>query len=433
MNKLNKTFEQGQVLTHTELNSITGKVDEIVELLSSLGNNDDQNGQGTGTSGMTPLQIQDKIDQAKKALQDTLDKQLKSLWDAIGQIDKLPDGIKKIENDFDWAVFVKNTQEGIAYLSEFKQAYNDITLGTYAKKLEEIDKWYTAIGSQIKLTPSDISMILGAFDEDGNVKVNAASIYMAITENGDGHTLSSELHMNADQVIIGGDVTLTGGLTVGEQLNAINGYIDTLKASSIDTETLTASLQGDINTLKSKMVIVDGQLEAIQATVNDLNVDNTATIKQAIIDDLTTGDLTITGTLHYNKIVGGVKRITSFSQTQLEDGDYFVINEWGSTSSPSSYPTIILPMNPTAGQTLFIQCGSGCIKVKANKQIRYAFAMPIVASGVTGGVTGYSVNWGTCSANDSIDVFDAKWQGVVQFIYDGSSWQQLIHNIRTTA
>ena len=215
MNRLNKTFEQNQILTAEELNAITGKVDEIVALLSSLNSN----------SGITEAQVQNKINDAKAEL-----------------------------------------EELIAAAEE--------RMGN----------------SGIEITPEQISIILNNFDENGNPIYNPAALILAINNKG-----QSVAGINADNVIINGDTTVTSRLSALDL--AIAG-----KASAAELEALTAKIN-TLNVIDSTTigigdffkVYADGQAGGISIDTNGGQYPDE-------IDISNNGGLSIVGESEYFKV-----------------------------------------------------------------------------------------------------------------------------------
>lgn len=210
-------------------------------------------------------------------------------------------------------------------------------------------------------------------DENG---VKPAAIIGSITDN-NGKLISS-IGISADQITIDGNTTLTGKLT------------------------------------------------ALDADIANINVPDTATIKNAVISDIEAGNVTITGTLHYNKIVGNVQQV---SQSTYLDGNSYFVQFTGSFSADSSnWPTIFLPSASDGietGQTIFLDCGTRCFVLGTtgpSVQVYY------IGTSSTDDPEIQTTTL-TVPNNNGIKVLDAGWNGVVQFLYNGSIWVQLIHNI----
>lgn len=325
MNKLNKTFQSGNVLTAAELNLLTAKIDEIVNNLPS------STTPTNSTDGVTEQDIIDRVNSAKSQLEE----QIAAIRTQILQFD-------------DGNTHVRTDQE---LLDLFKSAGKEV-LVYYGVCDSEGHPFFSAL-----------------IDEDG---VKPAAIIGAITDNNG--NLSSSIGISADQIILDGNTTLTGKLT------------------------------------------------ALDADIANINIPDTATIKNAVISDIEAGNVTITGTLHYNRIIGNVTSVSS--TTQLQDAAYFVQFTGPSTADVSQYPTLTLPAAPEVGQTLFINVGSKCCKLAANKPIDYFYMYDELSNGE------YSIWSGRINTGETLNVADAGWNGVVQFIYTGTLWQQLIHNIR---
>lgn len=477
MNKLNKTFEQGQVLTHSELNDITQKIDEIAELLSSL---DKNNGNNSGSS-LTALQIQEKINKAKADLQKLVDKQIEELKNSIKKLEDLEEGRTEVNTEEEWAEYRKQIDDLSTRVGSIELTYDKIDLTVYEKmkkSMDDFDTW----SSQLSIKPNQISLLVALFDENDKLVIPPASIIAAIVD--DNGKLKSEIGISADNVIIDAqNTTLTGKLTglhaefadmlapyatidrlssdianvnnlIGKSISsneintnnisALNAKFDDLK---VEGDTTVEKLNALTTVVSGKATITDLQNEKAsikQAVIDSLEIPNEASITRAVIDQLviptsaeikqavieeldvddlitrklTAGDLTVTGVLHYNKIIGDVKNVTQ--SLTLSDDAYFV---QVANQNYNNYITLTLPTNPDPGQTIFIG-GTKYYKLKSNKNI-VVYYRDIVPE------ENYKqyLRYKTISPENSQNAFDAGWDGCVQFIYTGQYWQQLIHNI----
>ena len=220
---------------------------------------------------------------------------------------------------------------------------------------------------------------------------------------------------------IGKDTTVVKKASIIASINNSGESGVTINADKVNLQGYVTAQELESNYLKSN------QLDSISAdikagVIEDLEVPDTATIKNAVISDIEAGNVTITGTLHYNRIIGNVTSVSS--TTQLSDTTYFVQFTGASTADVSQYPTLTLPAAPEVGQTLFINVGSKCCKLAANKPIDYFYMYDELSNGE------YSIWSGRINTGETLNVANAGWNGVVQFIYTGTLWQQLIHNIR---
>ena len=166
--------------------------------------------------------------------------------------------------------------------------------------------------------------------------------------------------------------------------------------------------------------VTTSQLAATNARIDNLNIPNEATIKSAVISDIEAGNVTVTGDLHYNKLLGNVEDVSS---GQIQANTYFAMFTGPATAG--TYPAIALPQNPSRGQTIFIGVGSKCFMLYASNTIKYYKKEDLTGNqdyGIVGPLT--------ANANDQINVFECDWNGVIEFIYTGTEWHQLIHNIR---
>lgn len=376
MNKLNKTFYSGNVLTAAELNLLTAKIDEIVNNLPSSTTPTDS------TNGVTEQDIIDQVNAAKAELQALIDQLDADLSDLLARVNNIPTGNSETNTDTESLRTVKDDL-GVAFRYMGITKNND---GSYSYNTQfgssaivaGIGQALAAIQTHVDTNGTTIAGIRANYyqdgtDSDGNPiykpVYDGASIIASINSTG-----QSTVGISADKVTINGDTTLTGKLT------------------------------------------------AISADLANINVPDTATIKNAVISDIEAGNVTITGTLHYNRIIGNVVSVSS--TTQLQDAAYFVQFTGPSTADVSQYPTLTLPAAPEVGQTLFINVGSKCCKLAANKPIDYFYMYDELSNGE------YSIWSGRINTGETLNVANAGWNGVVQFIYTGTLWQQLIHNIR---
>ena len=376
MNKLNKTFYSGNILTAAELNLLTSKIDEIVNNLPTSTTPTDP------TNGITEQDIIDKVNIAKAELQVLIDQLDADLSDLLIRVNNIPTGNNETNTDTDSLRTVKDDL-GVAF------RYMGITKnddGTYSYNTQfgssaivtGIGQALAAIQTHVDTNGNTIAGIRANYYQDGTDNngnpiykpvYDGASIIASINSNGD-----SSVGISANKITLDGNVTLTHKLT------------------------------------------------GLDADIARINVPDTATIKNAVISDIEAGNVTITGTLHYNRIIGNVTSVSS--TTQLQDTAYFVQFTGPSTADVSQYPTLTLPAAPEVGQTLFINVGSKCCKLAANKPIDYFYMYDELGNGE------YSIWSGRINIGETLNVADAGWNGVVQFIYTGTLWQQLIHNIR---
>ena len=376
MNKLNKTFQSGNILTAAELNLLTSKIDEIINNLPTSTTPTDP------TDGITEQDIIDKVNIAKAELQALIDQLDADLSDLLVRVGNMDNGNTETNTDTESLKTVKDDL-GVAFRYMGITKNND---GTYSYNTQfgssaivaGIGQALAAIQTHVDTNGNTIAGIRANYYQDGTDSegnpiykpvYDGASIIASINSNGD-----SSVGINANKITLDGNTTLTGKLT------------------------------------------------ALDADIASINVPDTATIKNAVISDIEAGNVTITGTLHYNRIIGNVTSVSS--TTQLQDTAYFVQFTGQATADVSQYPTLTLPAAPEVGQTLFINVGSKCCKLAANKPIDYFYMYDEL------GNSEYSIWSGRINIGETLNVANAGWNGVVQFIYTGTLWQQLIHNIR---
>lgn len=388
--KLNKTFQKDQILRSSELNSITGKIDDVIskigEVITYINTFNDLEGDGgSETDSISESTIKSWIADAIAQLKTIIDESDEDLNDRIKTLEEADEGPTEEDDEEHWVKIFKKTfnitdpdtqtsQQIMNAIMQRMQVINedgkpawDVT--ALQEIQDDLQTVKTKVGS-IEVLSDKISLIVK--EENGEDVVDRAAIIASIN-NG-----QSTVGIEATNIILDGNTTLT-------------------------------------------------QAIADKITVADLNAAK-ADIKQQVVGDLEAGNVTITGDLHYNRIIGNSKTVST--TTALTNSDYFVqINN----SNSDNYIVVTLPSSDlVAGQTLFIDCGSKYFKLKSTTApIKYFYAQPKMASGVSGGITGYEVWDTTASVGDEINAYDSGWNCVVQFIYTGSQWQQLIHNIRT--
>lgn len=405
MENLNKTFYERQTLTAAELNLIISKINEIIENIPSS---------STQNPGITETEINNKINAAKNELQLKINQ-------ILSQIENLDDGNTHVRTDEEM-------------MDLFKQAGKEV-LVYYGVCDENGHPFFNTI-----------------IDENG---VKPAAIIGAITDNNG--KLNSSIGISADQVILDGDVTLTQGLT------AMNGEITNLTSSNADIRNRLSAAEAAIGEgdgseefekmkqdLENLSLVVNGKaaiedLNALSATVgnktnnsdfqdlvgnlNDLTlvVNGKAAIEdlralKATVDDMEAGNVTITGDLHYNRAIGNVSEVST-SQT-IDNNNYFVRFTGPTSADVINWPILSLTTDDVIqGQTIFLDCGTRCFKLAApaSGQLTYYYRQVEDSQN--------TVQYTTISNGELINVFDAGWTGVVQFIYTGSKWQQVTHNI----
>lgn len=254
------------------------------------------------------------------------------------------------------------------------------------------------IQSKIVELKDGIGIIAGKI-ERGEVVGNPAAIIAAINDSGE-----SVVGINADKITISGD-------TLAEKLSAIDLEVQNLKSSSAQIDQ-AAIKQAVINDLNATNLYLGGGTSAF-------NSDGSGMLANNNILWTANGNVTINGTLNYNRIVGNTVSVSS--STTLNNDAYFVMYT-GTGSQP--YPVITLPSNPITGQTLFLEVGNRQFNIKASHNMRI-YTMEYDQNNAA---TGNAVR-DTIQAGQERLVSSLSWNGVVQFIFDGTQWIQLTHNI----
>lgn len=210
MNKLEKTFYSNNKLTAAELNSLTAKIDEIIDLISSIGNN---------SGGLTDLQVTDKINTAINQLKELLNQSIVNLQTNVENLRQVVEGASQTITAEEWAQYRKKTGDLEESVAAIKLTYDGIDLIALKDKVDNINAW----AGSITVDPGKISILAALLDENNQLIINPASIIAAITdENG---KLTSTIGISADNVIIDGDTTVTQGITAlrGDFSNLTSG------------------------------------------------------------------------------------------------------------------------------------------------------------------------------------------------------------------
>jgi hypothetical protein len=325
MNTLNKTFVANRTLKAAELNSIVSKINEIIANFPSDESSSDP------ANSVTEQDIIDKVNAAKAQLRSLIDEMNASIATLIVKVKGLEEGTNLVDDDEEFLKAIKQQCNIVLLdLNIAKKIIRDgeevivpaVDLGVLQQDVNTLNTLYAGLSA----LPGQVGLIANHFDEQGNPIYDGAAIIASINDNGD-----STVGINADQILINGDTTLTGKLT---------------------------SLDADIQNIN-----VPDTATIANAVIQQLDVPTKAEIKEAVITDLEAGNVTITGDLHYNRIIGNTAQIST--NTQLEDNAYFV---QVTNNDYNNYITVTLPSNPITGQTIFIG-GTKYYNLTANKQI----------------------------------------------------------------
>lgn len=278
--------------------------------------------------------------------------------------------------------------------------------------------------SELKNSASSNAAKTEIFNKISKNSDDIASIVSSITENSSSTTIANKIaqwkaelitEANVDQKIAQAGFMAANDFTSAAVIAKVNEAGSNVKINA-DKINIDANHQLDLSAQTINVKASDINLEG-KTWAQVVNID-TASIKNAVVEDLTAGDLTITGTLHYNKLIGNTTKVSA--STQLSDDAYFV--EVTHTDY-TNYITISLPTNPVTGQTVFIG-GSTAYKLAANQSISIYYKDIVAEENYKQYLRQATINPG-----QSQKAFDAGWQGYVEFIYTGTYWQQLIHNI----
>lgn len=117
--KLEKIFQREQTLTSTEMNAITGKIDEIINALSSIGTGSSGSGSGSG-SQYDDSDIREALERLEQAIAEanaTADQERERLDGVINDInDTVEQRVNKMLTDKD---FLDELKEGVQSQSNF--------------------------------------------------------------------------------------------------------------------------------------------------------------------------------------------------------------------------------------------------------------------------------------------------------------------------
>lgn len=379
--RLNKTFQKDQKLRSSELNSITEKIDDVIskigEVITYINTLNDLEGDGgSETDSISESTIKSWIADAIAQLKAIIDESDKDLEDRITILEEADEGPTEEDDEEHWVKIFKKTfgitnpdaqtsQQVMNAIMQRMQVINedgkpawDVT--ALQEIQDDLQNVKTKVGS-IEVLSDKISLLVK--EENGENVVDRAAIIASIN-NG-----QSTVGIDATNITLDGNTTLT-------------------------------------------------QAIADKITVDDLNAAK-ADIKQQVVGDLEAGNVTITGDLHYNRIIGNTAQVST--NTQLEDNAYFV---QVTNSDYNNYITITLPSNPITGQTIFIG-GTKYYNLAANKQIHVYYREVVSEENYK-----QYLRTGVINVGESQNAFNAGWEGYVEFIYTGQYWQQLIHNIQ---
>ena len=134
---------------------------------------------------------------------------------------------------------------------------------------------------------------------------------------------------------------VTGDETNGYKINKAGFF-----AAINDDSTVTSGI-------KSDYIIMDAQNTTLTGALNAMKLE----VKNAVVEDLQAGDITVTGTLNYNQLVGNVVTVGDSDLWQIPSNATYV--KIGSFSS--STQTVRLPKTSeiSTGHTVFVESKSG--------------------------------------------------------------------------
>lgn len=207
MNKLNKTFVANRTLKAAELNSIVSKINEIIANFPSDESSSDP------ANSVTEQDIIDKVNAAKAQLRSLIDEMNASIATLIVKVKGLEEGTNLVDDDEEFLKAIKQQCNIVLLdLNIAKKIIRDgeevivpaVDLGVLQQDVNTLNTLYAGLSA----LPGQVGLIANHFDEQGNPIYDGAAIIASINDNGD-----STVGINADQILINGDTTLTGKLT----------------------------------------------------------------------------------------------------------------------------------------------------------------------------------------------------------------------------
>lgn len=210
MNKLNKTFIANQILTAEELNAITVKVDEIVELLSSLDSDNP-----TITDAQVPAKVDAVKDEINRLLNDAI---AKAQIGFKANSSDFEDLIKDLEN----LTLVVNGKAAIEDLTALKATVDElnVTGGITTTYLESGDgTFYGTVKAKELLLDKSLAINNGTVEITSNTTEDGGYGAIDILEGGslEGNSIYASLSSRDGlKITMGGDGSGSGGFQVGK-------------------------------------------------------------------------------------------------------------------------------------------------------------------------------------------------------------------------
>ena len=313
----------------------------------------------------------------------------------------------------------------------------------YARKnAETVIEWMYSALKQSTSADKSYNEIVSAGKNGMSSGIAELRTYVEKLKNGE-YVATASMEAKVDEAIAGLKASASSNNAKTEIFNKISKTNDDVASillsitgsdsktdivNRINTWKAGLTTKADLNSATAELMAAnDFTSAAVIAKVNEAGSDVKINADRINIDaahqlDLSAQDVTIHGTLHYDKLLGNVTTIST--DTQLPDNICFV--NVIASSTYGQYTTVTLPANPEIGQTVFIYGNDGYWKLKANKPIHYYQAYWTSD-------TEHEIVEGYKDAQQSIDAKDSGWFGVGQFIYDGTQWQQLTQNVHFRA
>lgn len=359
-------------------------------------------------------------------------------WSTIAQdVNSLRASVNNlIENGIDQEAL----QAAINAKIEDSVASLDLSTMYARKNAETVIEWMYSALKQSTSADKSYNEIVSAGKDGLSSAIAELRTYVEKLKNGE-YVATASMEAKVDEAIAGLKASASSNNAKTEIFNKISKTNDDVASilfsitgsdsktdivNRINTWKAGLTTKADLNSATAELMAAnDFTSAAVIAKVNEAGSDVKINADRINIDaahqlDLSAQDVTIHGTLHYDKLLGNVTTVST--DTQLSDNVYFV----NVVSTATQYITVTLPANPEIGQTVFIYVNDGYWMLKANKPIRYYQAYWTSE-------TEHEIAEGYKNAQQPIEAKSAGWFGVGQFIYDGTQWQQLTQNVHFRA
>lgn len=470
--KLNKTFKPDNVLTAAELNAITGKVDEIINSTSSLLSESDVSytqiapSSGDGSYKIGDLKLGNKTFSlhgkdfvggsnsvaGKDGGYYQIAFKTTSKDTPVSEVGMPTNGVSGLDNGWSFSAENNDGTKAVWMISRYVSGtgvYDSwkgpwMISGANGKDGKDgqdgKDAELQTLNLEVLRVRSWIANPSPAYN-NGTTIENGVKYIDIVEHNGNYYkclkTGTTEVPGEPSNVADPAWTMLTGmGNAWFDTMIANNAYIKSITAKQIVvTSDATTSTEGEVpvagmlngtiipteltgKTNNNGIRIFAGNIPA-NGDVSDapFTVDNQGRLKAINAE--------ISGTLRYNQAIGNVQMISDGTgEFVLPDESYYVEISGGFGQDSSTWPIIKLPQHPVTGQTLFIYIGNGAWFLEADQTIMYYALTYDVSSSPQ-----YNIKQQRNAVGQRICPYSVHWNGPVQFIYNGSLWQQIASNI----